>query len=54
MLDASGKEWSVVGTRIAFVSTGMGTAIADYAPSAHFYPALWRTLLQGSTHVGLE
>ena len=27
---------------------------AGYAPSAHFYPALWRALLQGSTQVGLE
>ena len=35
-------------------SDGMLWASAGYAPSAHFYPALCATLLQGSTHVGLE
>ena len=35
-------------------AVGMLPATAEHAPSAHFYPALWRALLQGSTHVGPE
>ena len=35
-------------------SVGMLEATAGDAPMAHFYPALWRALLQGSTHVGQE
>ena len=40
--------------RWAFESVNMLWATAEYAPSAHFYPALCATLLQGSTHVGLD
>ena len=35
-------------------AVGMLPATAEHAPSAHFYPALWRALLQGSTHVRPE
>ena len=36
------------------MSIGMLGATAGYAPTTHFYPALWRALLQGSTHIRTE
>ena len=37
-----------------YANIGMLGATAGYAPTVHFYPALCATLLQGSTHVGLQ